>query len=964
MSPQKAKPLFAALAASLVVLFLPGTAPGATFTVTSTADPGDGVCTVAGTGDGCTLREAITAANGTLELNTITFAANVSGTIILNASRGPLVITQSVRITGPGARVLAVSGDGVIRVFSLTWPGVFSGNSSRISGLTIRDGRVAGTAGVSVSGGGINVAAETSLALFDCTLSGHRAVGGTTTSASGAGGSGQGGAVFNAGDLVLYRCTFSGNRATGGSGGPNAGTFARGGAGGPAQGGAVFNSEVAALTINNCTFHGNSVSGGAGGNAQFGGAGGRGSGGAICNRGAMGVTATTCSVNVGAGGAGGDGSNNINDGATGAGNGGMAAENGTCTVGSALCAGNFGNSNAPGDVSGVFTSNGYNLIGSSVPADGFTAATDLTGTGAAPLNPNLGPLQNNGGPTNTLLLLPGSPAIDRGKSYPVPISDCTPLFGCFPIGPVSDQRALARTINSQDLPDAAGGDGTDIGAVEIDRTQAGPTFYVTTVSDHDDGTCSYGDGTLREAIQCSNNSPGPNTIVFVPSAVQFTNGMSLNPALGPLGIADSVTITGPGARQFYVSGEAMMRVFDFASGTSSMSGLTIAAGAVNSGGIGGEGAGILNTGILTLTDCTFSNNETRGGTNATPGANGGFARGGAVANDGTLLLERCTFYSNQAVGGNGTNNTAQFGFGGAGGAGNGGAVFNYSGATLTINNCTFFNNTGSGGKGGDDLSFAGGTGGEGSGGVFNQGTMTMTACTLSGNTGTGGAGGKGNNFINNGGSGTGSGGLSAGGGTSTVRNTLSAGNFGSGGPDVRGAFTSDGYNLLGKGDGSTGFTAPGDQSGSIAAPRDPKLGPLQNNGGTTDTMALLATSPAIDKGKAFSLTTDQRSLLRLYNDPAIPNAPGGDGSDTGAFELQPIIIVPPSFVSITRVGSALHMVIKAEASGRYQLQISGNLTPPFVNLGSPLTTNASGQAEFIDPGPLPVRRFYQVIQAP
>ena len=56
-------------------------------------------------------------------------------------------------------------------------------------------------------------------------------------------------------------------------------------------------------------------------------------------------------------------------------------------------------------------------------------------------------------------------------------------------------------------------------------------------------------------------------------------------------------------------------------------------------------------------------------------------------------------------------------------------------------------------------------------------------------------------------------------------------------------------------------------------------------------MALLPGSPAIDQGKSFGITTDQRGRARPYDFPAIPNAGGGDGSDIGAFEAYP---APPS----------------------------------------------------------------------
>lgn len=282
----------------------------------------------------------------------------------------------------------------------------------------------------------------------------------------------------------------------------------------------------------------------------------------------------------------------------------------------------------------------------------------------------------------------------------------------------SEQRGTVRTVKNPDLPDATGGDGTDIGAAEIDRTQSGPTFMVTNPGDHDDGTCSFRDCTLREAIHAANNADGPNAIMMDPWFLQYVNGISLNPALGTLIVTDSISITGPGARKLYVSGEGAVRVFEFISGTSSVSGLTIASGAITgaSFGVPGDGGGVFNTATLTLTDCTFIGNEARGGGHTTAGGSGGSGNGGAVGNDGTLLLERCSFFQNRAFGGNGANNTAVFGRGGAGGTGNGGAVFNYSGATLTVNNCTFAGNSGNGGTGGNGPAFAGGSG---YGGVIN-----------------------------------------------------------------------------------------------------------------------------------------------------------------------------------------------------------------------------------------------------
>jgi hypothetical protein len=67
---------------------------------------------------------------------------------------------------------------------------------------------------------------------------------------------------------------------------------------------------------------------------------------------------------------------------------------------------------------------------------------------------------------------------------------------------------------------------------------------------------------------------------------------------------------------------------------------------------------------------------------------------------------------------------------------------------------------------------------------------------------------------------------------------------------------------------------------------DPRLGPLQDNGGFTPTHALLEGSPAIDAGFANRLKEDQRGQIRKRNLPTAHN--GGDGSDIGAYEYQPI----------------------------------------------------------------------------
>ena len=136
--------------------------------------------------------------------------------------------------------------------------------------------------------------------------------------------------------------------------------------------------------------------------------------------------------------------------------------------------------------------------------------------------------------------------------------------------------------------------------------------------------------------------------------------------------------------------------------------------------------------------------------------------------------------------------------------------------------------------------------------MFNAGTATLTNSTVSGNTAAGNGGyGSGHGY----GYGSGSGGGISGSGF-TVGNTIIAGNvtFITGNvpadaPDVAGSVTSPGNNLIGITDGSTGWT-DADLTGTSADPLDPGLGGLADNGGPTQTMALLPGSPAIDAGTA------------------------------------------------------------------------------------------------------------------
>ena len=109
-----------------------------------------------------------------------------------------------------------------------------------------------------------------------------------------------------------------------------------------------------------------------------------------------------------------------------------------------IIAGNTAPSFGP-DAAGPFSSDGYNLIGNTSNSTGFTDSGEQLN-----VDPLLGPLADYGGPTPTMALRAGSPAIDKGYSPSL----------------ATDQRGLPRRMDDVNITDLA--DGTDIGAFEVD----------------------------------------------------------------------------------------------------------------------------------------------------------------------------------------------------------------------------------------------------------------------------------------------------------------------------------------------------------------------------------------------------------------------------------------------------------------------------------------------------------------
>jgi hypothetical protein len=128
------------------------------------------------------------------------------------------------------------------------------------------------------------------------------------------------------------------------------------------------------------------------------------------------------------------------------------------------------------------------------------------------------------------------------------------------------------------------------------------------------------------------------------------------------------------------------------------------------------------------------------------------------------------------------------------------------------------------------------------------------------------------------------------------------------GANCSGTITNGGYNL------DSGTSCGFGTSNNSLSGVDPMLAPLADNGGPTLTHALLEGSPAIDKGNSFGESTDQRGLPRPSNFVGIPDASGGDGSDIGAFELQPDTTPPKVTSTVPGNGGEVGPAVNVKAT--------------------------------------------------
>lgn len=326
------------------------------------------------------------------------------------------------------------------------------------------------------------------------------------------------------------------------------------------------------------------------------------------------------------------------------------------------------------------------------------------------------------------------------------------------------------------------------------------------------------------------------------------------------------------------------------------------------GSLSGNGGGLFANVSASVSRCTVSGNRATGD---------GLANGnGGGINANTVTVSQCTITGNTAHG----RNADSFGSGNGGGGGgifardiavvqdstirgNAGVGGGIGGGSVNVTNSTVSDNSGGGILTRIDSTVTGSTVSGNIGTGIDADTVTVTNTTVSGNTSLDGGGIRvralvetniiRNSTITNNVADHAGGGIFANLAAAVpvgIENSIVAGNFvglGGAGPDLFGPFLSAGHNLIGIIDGGTGFTpgTNGDLAGTLANPLDPRLGPLANNGGPTQTHALLAGSPAIDRGgngalDPIGLTTDQRGRRRIKDG----NLDGRAVIDIGAFE--------------------------------------------------------------------------------
>jgi hypothetical protein len=850
------------------------------------------VANLADSGAG-SLRAAVLAANidaRSKVSDTISFAPSLSGDTIALSS-GPLELGQGGAGTGTitinGGGSITISGGGISRVLQ-----VDVGTHAVLNGLTIEDGNAdANSNGGNVGGGVENLG---TLAIVNCVVTGNSAsnfgggidnnaalsVSNSTISQNSSGGGG--GGIHNYGNTASLKITGSniwGNTATGDGGGivstgalTVAGTTVDDNSAGGFAGG-IGSSGTA--TITNSSVFGNTAVEEAGGVGNAGSAtitastisgnsatGSSGEGGGVGNAGVLSITNSTIagnSANTG-GGIGSSGTITVTSctvADNSAQNGGGIGGDNHLTLFNTIIAGNSAAVAGPDlGASGINSTSGHNLIGN---GSGNNLVNGVNGNivGKPAVLSSLG---NYGGPTQSIVPLPGSPAHGAGMAA---------------VGVTTDQRGFARPVSKP-----------DIGAFQSEAS-----IVVNTAADPRSVTSSsspgnieqYGKISLREAINLADTvnvsavaigeTASSPTITFAPAL----NGSTITLIQGGLELtAGTGTTTIKGGGEITVSGDGKYGVFQVDAGAQAvLTGL-----AIDDGNTSSNGGGIYNNGLLSIANCTIADNSASqdgGGilndehgslsiTNSTIAGNSAGQRAGGIGSGGSLSITDCTI----------ADNSSSLLGGGIGSAG-----------PLFVTNCTIAGNSAGQGGGIGTLVVPN---------ALNPETANVTDTTIADNSAADGGG----IYIDPA-------------GALTLQNTIVAGNTAGANADIDGSAAGS-NNLVGDGTGLTGITAgDGDhnQVGPGGSPIKPLLSPLGNYGGPTQTIALLPGSPAIGAGVAIPvIMADERGIKHPATAP-----------DIGAFQSRGFTVTvvagdsPQTTVISTTFAKPLGVIVKANAVG-------------------------------------------------
>jgi predicted outer membrane repeat protein len=451
------------------------------------------------TDSACSLRDALLQAgvtgSGSITFDGTAFASTnpaSTNTIFVNYNNGTLPIPAYTSIIGP------TTGSGYTLANLVTVDG--GGTANPISVFTVASGATASISGLTIANGG----------------------------ASSSNGD-YGGGIYNGGNLTVSNSTFINNTA-------------------PQRGGAIYNA-TGTLAVQNCTFITNSSS--------------TAGGGAIFNVGAqMTVTGSTFSGNTAAINAGAIGlsspttvsdSTFVNNAAgtsssSGAG-GAIGNLGGTLTVNNSIFSGN----SSPSEGAGIYgvneTNASYNLFYNNLDAGSTEDDCNKCTTNANEVttNPNLAPLSNYGGPTQTLLPLPGSGAICAASSSLIPAGTTTDQRGlpdsttygattCYDLGAVQTNYALAFGAA---IPSGIVAGQPISPAPTVGLTESGAPATAAT------GTISITDTDAPAAL-----SPSPATASLASGVATFSNLVfntveSSDTLTATLPITSSINITAP-----------------------------------------------------------------------------------------------------------------------------------------------------------------------------------------------------------------------------------------------------------------------------------------------------------------------------------------------------------------------------------------------------------------------------------